>query len=225
MASAYRSKVHPTTLPLQLLVTGVTTTSQNHGITTTTTTNATTIDSNHSLLSVLCVRLVVQSFYDANLMGFFSPRPTSRSPLHSPKSPANPTSFSLPRRFLLYQNTTRRRTSLYAKGAPTWTLWPRCTHVYDSVTGLQLRGPKRARARARTRAASRSEIPCESRTYQYYVASDATFSDAKKFGSGRHYVASQAISRSVLPNYGKIFIEESIRAKSYFIDSLTISFH
>lgn len=83
----------------------------------------------------------------------------------------------------------------------------------------------RARACARTRAASRSEIPCESRTYQYYVASDATFSDAKKFGSGRHYVASQAISRSVLPNYGKIFIEESIRAKSYFIDSLTISFH
>lgn len=197
VASAHRSKVHPTTLPLQLLVTGATTTSQNHGTTTTTTittTNATTIDSNHSLPSVLCVRLSVsRSFYDANLMAFFSPRPTSvsRSPLHSPKSPANPASFSLPRRFSLHQNTTRL-------GERPYHMWKAHPHGLPGLVALMFMILLRvsscvdqsARARAHAcRLSINSGMSCGSRTYRYYVASDATFSDAKKSGSGRHYVA------------------------------------
>lgn len=225
VASAHRSKVHPTTLPLQLLVTGATTTSQNHG--TTTTTNATTIDLNHSLPSVLCVRLVVRSFYDANLMAFFSPRLTSRSPLHSSKSSANPASFSLPWWFSLYQNTMRL-------GKCPYHMWNAHPHKLSGLVALmfmillRISSCMNQSARARAHAyhfSINSGMPCESRHINIMLRLMQRFLMPKNLVMGvtmSHYKQFRDLFCPIMEINN---IYRRIYSCQILLYSLTISFH
>ena len=202
VASAHRSKVHPTTLPLQLLVTGATTTRIMVQL----------------LLLLLLLMLPLSTRITLSLLFsvFVSPSGRSTMPIWWLSfllvqlrvllcTLLNPLPIQL--HFLCHGGS--RCIKILWDSANVLTICERRTHM-DSLASLHsclwfcYRSPV---AWIKTRACAcrlsiNSEMPCGSRTYQYYVASDATFSNAKKSGSRRHYVALQAISRSLLLNYG-----------------------